>query len=204
METLKKMTRRAIKTSSYLLFPFLVGLFVTADHLVPVILTEKWVPCIPYLRVFCVVYIFMPLQTTNMQIYKGIGKSDISLVLEVIKKTIGVLGLLISVHFGPFAIAVAYAITTIVNCVISALPNKRIINYGVVEQCIDILPNILLSISFVIPLLIIGKLNLPHVVILIIQVLLAVVIYIGVSELLKIDAYKYIKKLIRSKDKTGV
>ena len=198
-DVLKKMMKRAMKTSGYLLFPFLIGLFVTADHLVPLILTEKWVPCIPYLRVFCIVYLFMPLQTTNMQVYKGIGRSGISLALEIIKKTIGVFGLLISMRWGSFAIACAYAITTVINAAVSAIPNKKMINYGLLEQIVDILPNVLLSASFAIPVFLIGRLNLHHGIILVLQIIIAIIIYLGVSIGFKVEPYRYIKNLLISK-----
>ncbi len=195
---LKKMTKRAIKTSSYLLFPFLVGMLVTAEHFVPLILTDKWIPCIPYLQVFCVVYLFMPLQTTNMQVYKGVGKTNISLLIEIIKKVIGIFGLLVSLRYGPFAIACAFAVTTIINAAISAIPNGSIIRYGLGEQILDIIPNALLALSFALPTWAIGQLPLSHAWVLILQIIVAVGMYWGVSELCKFEPYIYIKKLVLS------
>ena len=195
---LKKMIKRSLKTSSYLLFPLLIGLLLTADHLVPLLLTDKWIPSIPYLRLFCVVYMFMPLQTTNMQVYKGVGKSGLSLFLEIIKKIIGVSGLLLTMKHGPISIASAFAITTILNAIISAIPNSKIIKYGVLEQLYDILPNLLLSLSFAVPVYAIGRLQLHHALILVMQVVVSVILYVLLSELFKHDSYIYLKNLILS------
>ena len=198
---LKNMMKRAIKVSSYLLSPFLVGLFVVADNLVPVLLTEKWNPCIPYLQIFCLIYIVRPIQTTNMQVYKGVGKVGINLVLEIIKKTIGIAMLIIAIRFGPFAIACAYTVSSVINAIISALPNKRIINYGIGEQLRDMLPNFLLTLAFAVPVWFLGKLQINQVLVLAIQIAAGVLLYVCMSALLKNESFAYVKNLIFSKEK---
>ena len=61
------MTRRAIKTCVYVIAPLMMAMFFCAEPLVRLVLTEKWLPCVPYLRIICVAYSFWPIHITNQQ-----------------------------------------------------------------------------------------------------------------------------------------
>ncbi|MFW6015999.1 MAG: lipopolysaccharide biosynthesis protein, partial [bacterium] len=101
----KNMVRRSIVTSSYIVLPAMVGLAVVAEPLVKIILTDKWLPAVPFLQIFCVSSALMPIHTANLQAINALGRSDIFLKLEVIKKITGLIILLSSVPFGIYAIA---------------------------------------------------------------------------------------------------
>ena len=90
----KSMTRRAIKTSTYIMMPFMVGLAVCAEPLVSLILTDKWLPCVPFLRIFCFSFAFYPIHTANLNAIKALGRSDLFLKLEIIKKVVGIIAIL--------------------------------------------------------------------------------------------------------------
>ena len=72
MAAVRSMTRRAIKTSTFLMMPAMIGLAVCAEPLVQLILTEKWLPCVLFLRIFCITYAFYPIHTANMNAIKAI------------------------------------------------------------------------------------------------------------------------------------
>ena len=93
----KEMTRRAIKTSTFIMAPLLMGLAATADSLVYILLTAKWLPCVFYLRIFCVTYMFYPIHTANLNAIKALGRSDMFLKLEIIKKVVGLVLLALTV-----------------------------------------------------------------------------------------------------------
>ena len=69
----RSMTRRAIKTSTYIMMPVMIGLAVCAESLVSLILTDKWLPCVLFLRVFCITYAFYPIHTANLNAIKAMG-----------------------------------------------------------------------------------------------------------------------------------
>ena len=94
-QRVKAMTRRAISVSTYLIMPILAGLAACATPLVTLVLTEKWLPCVPFLRVFCLSYAFYPIHTANLNAIKAMGRSDISLKLEIIKKSVGFVSILV-------------------------------------------------------------------------------------------------------------
>ena len=85
-ERLKQISRRAMKTTSYVIFPMMVGLMFIGESLIDVLLGEKWLVCVPFLQCGCLYYMCQPIQTTNWQIIKAVGRSDLCLKLEIIKK----------------------------------------------------------------------------------------------------------------------
>jgi teichuronic acid exporter len=141
----KDMMRRAIVTSSFIIFPMMVGLAVTAEPLVKILLTDKWLPCVPFLQIFCASYALWPIHTANLQAINALGRSDIFLKLEIIKKMVGLSILGVTVFYGVYAIALGQVLGGIISTFINAYPNKKLLNYSYIEQWKDIMPSLLLS-----------------------------------------------------------
>lgn len=103
---LKEMTRWAIKIGIFVMGPAMLGLACMAEPLVRLMLTDKWIGCVFYLRVYCVIYMFMPVITTNINAIKAIGNSKLVLQLEVIKKIISISVLFIVVGISVKALVI--------------------------------------------------------------------------------------------------
>ncbi len=191
-ERVKNMTRRAMKTSTYVIAPVMMGLAFTAESVIRLILTEKWLPCVPFLRIFCITYMFYPVNTTNLNAIKAMGRSDLFLKLETIKKVIGLIVLLGTMWFGVMAMAYSLLFTSITSQIINSWPNKKLLDYSYPEQIRDILPGILLAVFMgccVYPVKWIGFSDLLT---LFIQVVMGACIYIGGSALLKLEGFRYL------------
>lgn len=198
-EAVKAMTRRAIRTSVYLMAPLLLGLATVSDKVVVLLLTEKWLPCVPYLVIFCFTYIFYPIHTANLNAIKAMGKSGYFLKLEIMKKILGVSVLLITMWHGPLVMCASGIFVTFINQAINAWPNKKLLNYSLWEQYKDILPSLLLTFVMGLGVWIVGAvLPLPALVTLVIQVLVGVAIYVGLSVLFKIDIFYDLLNLVKS------
>lgn len=197
-ERMKAMMRRSIVTSSLFLFPMMVGLAVVSEPLITIILTEKWLPCVPYMWIFCFNYVFMPIHTANLQALNAQGRSDQYLKLEIIKKTYGVIVLCITVFCfdSPIVIALGNAFTTVISCFVNAYPNKKLLNYSYIEQMRDIMPSAMLAIFMGIIIYPISWLHFSVLATLIVQIILGLAIYIISARFFKIDAYMYIEKRI--------
>lgn len=143
---LKQLTRQAIQISSFLLWPMMIGLCVVSSSLVTVLLTEKWLPCVPYICVFCISYGLWPIHTANLQAINAIGRSDVYLKLEIIKKVIGIISIFLSVQYGPFIMAISLLVTDLLATVVNAYPNKTLLNYGFFEQIKDMCPSFFLAV----------------------------------------------------------
>lgn len=192
---LKNMTRRAIKTSTYIIAPLMMGLAFCAPPIVRLILTEKWVPCVPYLRIFCITYMFYPIHTANLNAINAMGRSDYFLKLEIAKKVIGMLLLLLTMRISVMAMAYSLLISMVTSMVINSWPNKKLLKYSFIEQIIDILPNIFIAILMggVVSTIYIFKLS--DVMTLAIQIPLGAIVYIGLSIIFKIEEFQYLKNM---------
>lgn len=208
-EKVKQATRKSIQISSYILFPCMVGFACVAEQFVHVVLTDKWLPVVPYLMIMCFVYAFYPIHTANLTAIKAMGRSDLFLILEIIKKVVGLASILISMWFGVFWIAISSMITTIIGTIINAFPNKKLLNYSYFEQIKDLLPNLCIAaimggivyamnyLSLVI--------SIPSVALLILQIVVGIIIYIVLSVVTKNFGFNfilgYVKKIFHKKNK---
>lgn len=197
-ERVKNMTRRAIKTSTYIMAPLMMGLAFCAEPVVTLVLTEKWLPCVPFLRIFCITYMFWPVHTANLNAIKAMGHSDWFLKLEIIKTAVCIGALLATVNIGVTEIAYGALFTSAASQIINAWPNKKLLGYGYLEQVRDFAPGILLAVAMGVCVYFIGCIPLPTAVTLVIQVVSGAVIYFGASYVLKLEEFKYLLGIVKS------
>ena len=196
-ERVKHMTRRAIKTSTYVMAPFMMGLAFVAEPLTRLVLTEKWLSCVPYMCIFCITYMFYPIHTANLNAIKAMGRSDLFLKLEIIKKVIGIIAIISTMHLGVMAMTYSLIFTSVASQIINSWPNRKLLNYGYLEQLKDILPGILLAVFMGVCVSLVALLQLPDIVTLIIQIPLGAIIYIGLSKLFKLDSFEYLLDIVK-------
>lgn len=195
---LKNMTRRAIKISTYIMAPIMMGLAFCAEPIVRIVLTEKWIRCVPYLQIFCISYMFQPIHTANLNAIKAMGRSDLFLKLEILKKIVGMILLFTTMWFGVMAMAYSLLVTTVTSMFINSLPNKDLLDYSFREQMLDILPAVVLAIAMGIAVSFIKLLNFGNILTLLVQVPLGVFIYIIGSKLFKLDSFDYLLDIVKS------
>ena len=196
-EQVKMMTRRALITSVYIMAPFMIGLAFMAEPVICLLLTEKWLLSVPFLRIFCITYMFRPVHTANLNAIKALGRSDLFLKMEIMKKVIGLVVLVIAMPYGVMAMAYSLLINTLISQIINAWPNKKFLNYGYIEQVKDFMPSILLAIAMGCCIYPISALNMPDIIIITIQVFIGAVIYIVASIVLKIEAFQYVWEIVK-------
>lgn len=196
-EKIKSMTRRAIKTSTYIMAPLMMGLAFCATPIVKLVLTEKWLPCVPFLQIFCITYMFWPIHTANLNAINAMGRSDLFLKLEVIKKAMGLILLALTMKISVMAMAYSLLISGLLSQIINSWPNRKLLNYGYLEQLKDILPAILLAILMGVLVSLIQLLNLESAITLLIEIPLGAAIYIIGSKCLNLESYKYLVDMIK-------
>lgn len=196
-DRVKSMTRRAIKTSTYIMAPLMMGLAFCAEPIVGLVLTDKWLPCVPFLRIFCITYMFYPIHTANLNAIKAMGRSDLFLKLEIVKKVVGIALLLSTMWFGVMAMVYSLLVSSVLSQIINSWPNRKLLNYGYLEQLKDILPGIILAVFMGFCVNLVSLLDLSNIVTLLIQIPLGAVIYIVSSALLHLESFKYLIDMIR-------
>lgn len=196
-EHVREMIRRAVKTSTYIMFPMMAGLAICAEPFVRLLLTEKWLPCVPYMQIFCVMYAFYPLHTANLNAIKAMGRSDIFLKLEIIKKLISTVLLVAAVSFGVYAIALSQLLSCLIAMAVNAWPNRKLLGYSLLSQLKDILPPAALALVMGVCVWCVGLLGLSDLPTLALQILLGVLVYAALSALLKVDSFMYLLGFLR-------
>lgn len=196
-ERFKATVRRSMKTSTYIIFPFMAGLAAVAEPLVKIMLTDKWLPAVPFIQFCCFSYAFWPVHTANLQAVKALGRSDVFLKLEIIKKIIGVIILAITIPFGLTAMMFGRCISTISSSIINASPNKKLMDYSYVEQLMDMLPSIALSVIMCVAVLLVGTLDINLYLLLGLQIVVGIAVYVGLSVLFKLECFEYVLGILK-------
>lgn len=194
-EMMKAITQRVIKTSTFLVCGIMCLLAAISKPLVMVLLTEKWEGCVIFLQIGCAAYMLRPLQIINNSIIRASGRSALLLKLDLLKKGIGIILLLLMMPYGVEAIAWSYVALNVISTFINIYPNKDILKYGYMEQFRDLGSNMIVGILMGVIVWSLTLLPMSDYIILPMQLVVGFIIYILLSKLLKIESYSYIMKL---------
>ena len=142
---IKKGLQKALTMLVLVNFPMMIGLAVAARPLVLVLLTEKWAPCIPYLQLLCLAGLLYPLHLMNLNVLQALGRSDLFLRLEIIKKALIVINIVVTYRWGIAAMIYGMIITSLLSYYFNSYYNGVLINYPIKEQVNDLLPYLIMS-----------------------------------------------------------
>lgn len=199
LEVLKQTTRHSIRFSSYIMSPIMLGLAAVAEPFVRLILTDKWLPCVPLVQLFCIFYLFQPIHTANTQAINAVGRSDLSLKLELFRDAIQLVVLIAVMRISVNAIVISMAIMSTLFVFVNAYPNIRLLNYTIKEQLSDILPNICMSLLMFVCAYAMKNISSNDLITLILQIAVGAIVYIVFSVVSKNNEFNYIKNLCFSK-----
>lgn len=197
VEEVKGMTRRAMKTSAYIISPMMFGLAAVAEPVVLLLLTEKWLPCVPFLQILCINCALTPLQSANLQAIYALGRSDVALRLNVIKKTFGFVMVVVFARISVLAMTWAGVATGFFSLVVNTYPNRELMGYGIWEQLRDVIPSWLLSGAMVVLVRQVALLGLPLIAELGVMIVVGVGSYVGLSVLFRVESFRYLLNTIQ-------
>lgn len=197
---LKQMLKRSIRISMYVLSPINFGLIACAKPLVSLVLTDKWLPCLPFMYIFCIRNNFTAINVLNQNVYTATGRGGLYLKIDFIKKGINIILLIVCMYFGGImGIAFSILFSTLAYIIVNTMQIKKDLDYGLLEQLKDIIPNVLLAVFMMIPVYAVQFLRLNNLITLVLQVSVGVVIYITLSIVVKNDSYIYIYDMVKSR-----
>lgn len=197
-EKIRNIVSRTMRVSSYIMFPLMIGMVAVSKPLIFVLLTEKWTEAIPYMQIMCIAGAVNSVTNTNLQALKAIGRSDVVLKLEFIKKPVGLVMILISMRFSVLAIAWTMPIYAIYAAIVNMGPNKKLIGYGLKDQIMDLSPATLLSIIMFLAMKLVEQVYVTMPVLLVLQVLVGALVYLLASYISKADAFIYLLQYVKS------
>ena len=195
----RQMVRRAIQLSSFAVLPMLIGLFAVGDNLVLALLGEQWLICVPFLRIMCISYCFWPIHITNLQAINAVGRSDIFLKLEIVKKALSVLALVIGMQYSVTVMVGLKAFQDFLCTFVNAAPNKKLLGYSITHQWMDVMPSAALSVVMGVAVWFVGRL-MPGVNVwltLVVQIGCGVAVYAGLAWVFKMESFRYLCEMVR-------
>lgn len=198
-EEIKQIRRKSLMMMEYVIFPPMFGMIAVADKMISVLMTEKWLPAVPYVRITCLAAIIGVLGTTLIQEVKAIGRSDITLKMELIKKPIFLVVAFVAIQFGIEAIAWTLVVDEIIAFSFNVYPVRKYIGFDFLTYLRDALPSLIMSVVMVASVVAIGHFVRNDVICLAIQVVIGGGIYIGLSIISKNKSFMYLKQMIKNK-----
>ena len=198
-EKLINALRRTLKLSMYICFPLMIGLCILSKPLTLVLLTEKWLPCVPFMQLQCILCIFWPLSTINHAI-NAIGKSGVVLKINIIAKGLTIFFVIVCVRYGVYAIMLGSLLSAVISTLfISIRYYQKYLNYGLKSILKDLHSSAVFSIIMGGNMYLITVMNLNVFVQIIVQVIIGILIYWLCSVVTNNENYSYIKTLVISK-----
>lgn len=192
-EALKTVMQKAIRISTYVLAPILLGLFAISEEFVEVVLTDKWLACVPFIRITSIMCLFYPIHTVNIQALNALGKSGLVLKLEAIKKGLSIIVLLISMCFGVMGIALGAMAVSLLSTYINASYGKQAVGYSFMSQMKDICVSLFIASVMAGCVFLLNHVVLVNkLVLLIVDIVIGCLMYLGLSIALKVPELKYL------------
>lgn len=199
-ETVKKMGKRAIKVSSFVLLPLYFGLIATAYNLILILLTEKWLLCVPFLIIMCINGIIGTLDTIDIQLLKSIGKSGTVLKIEFIKKPLYLMITIFALKFNLYFLATTVPVSSVIATIVNSICVNKCIGYSLWEKLKDIFKSLVSALIMGVAIYVINYIPIPVILKFFLQFFTGAGLYILLSILLKNDSLNYLLSL-RSRDK---
>lgn len=196
-ENVKKMGKRAIKVSSFVLLPLYFGLIAVASNLILILLTEKWLFCVPFLIIMCINGIIGTLDTIDIQLLKAIGKSGTVLKIEFIKKPLYLIIMLIALRFNLYMLAATVPISSVIAVIVNSFCVYKYIGYSLFEKIKDIFKSFISAMIMCAAVYFMNYIPVSFVLKLFLQIAAGIGLYILFSIIFKNDNLKYLITLMR-------
>ena len=191
--------KKTLGLGSLMVFPAMIGLAAVAEPLVKLLLTDKWLPCVPFMQIICIAQVPFIVSASNLVAIKSMGRSDIYMKLEFIRRIamLAMLGLTVLLFDQVIAMAYSFAVSAWLDVLIIAAPNKKLLGYGVWSQVKDTWKILVAALIMGAAVLGINYILMPVALKLVLQILCGIIVYIISCWALKIDILVYALKLLR-------
>lgn len=192
---MKRGVKKALSLLVLVNFPLMLGISVVAYPLVLVLLTDKWLPCVPYLQLLCFVGLLYPVHLINLNALQALGHSDLFLRLEVIKKVLVIINIALTWQWGISAMIIGMLVLSVVSLYLNSYYTGRLIDYRIGEQVRDISPYLFVSALMGGIVHLAGYLPYPNEwSMLLLQIMLGVIIYVSLCRIFRLPAFMEVWK----------
>jgi len=195
---LKEAYKKIIKLTMFIAFVLMLGLAAIAKPLVLVLIGEKWLPSVEFLQIICFSAMLYPLHSLNLNMLQVKGRSDLFLILEIVKKTIAIGPILLGIFIGIKSMLWGSVLTSFISYYLNSYYSGRDLDYGIMEQIKDLLPSFLFSIIIAALVWTISLINISPFFLLPLQLSTGFIVIFAIGELTKMNEYIELKIIIIS------
>ncbi len=197
IDTLRGMARRSVKVTSFIMIPILVAVAVMTKPLVVVVLTEKWLPCVPFLVIYCFLRMAGPILNIDKQVFYALGKSGVNLYYEIGLFVCNFIALFIAIKINVLAIAIGALIVEILGALAIFIVSSKIYDYKLKDRFLDMWKPVLGSIVMAGVLFAVTLIGMSDIGILTLQIISGTVVYFSMAKLTKDDNLKYCLSVVK-------
>ena len=190
-DRLKASCRKIVKVSAFINFPLMLGLIVTAEPLIKVLLTDKWLPSVIYIQILSLWGLVFTIHYLNLNILKSKGRSDLYFRIGLFGNVLTSIAIIIGIKWGIIGLVIGRIVVSYIVYILGAYYTNRLIKYSITEQISDILPYLFISMTMAILVYLAGiHFNEPALIKLIVQIFFGAVVYLGLARLFRLEALK--------------
>lgn len=193
-----RMLRKSMRMSLYVCAPIMLGMYVVAEPMVLVLLTNKWIGAVPFVQLSCLICLMWPMSAiTHAVIAKG--KSSTALMLNIMSNVIGIIFLAVSIKFGVYAFVLSSLFSSIVCRIISAFVYKKTLGYSIKNQLYDIVSPVWRAVLMAVLVYPINLMHFSPFLKLLVMVSIGGVVYVILSYLFKSEEFVSILGMLKKK-----
>ena len=193
-ERVLSILRKSVRVSSYTIYPLLIGLGIVATPFVSLILTDKWLEIVPYMRVYCFRSLLIVGMILRHQALYGTGRSDVYMNEHIVARLINFAILLAVFRISVFAIVMSVIANSVIMMGIIAFTSKKYNGYGYRQQVADVMPSLIACTIMAVPVYFLQFLGLSNGLTLMLQIVVGATIYIGYSKMARLEEYEICKE----------
>lgn len=199
-ERLERNYRKLLKMSAYIIFPMMCLLAAVSKPLIVILIGEKWEFCSVLLIPICFSMMWFPIHAINLNLLQVKGRSDLFLRLEIIKKTLGVTVLCLSIPLGIIAMCYANIVTSILSLIINTYYTGKLIHVGFLSQMDDLKTILILSLSMFAIVFVGGTVIDNNWAWLILGSVFGILFYVEASKILKLEYLSVTINVLKNKE----
>ncbi|MEG1463857.1 MAG: lipopolysaccharide biosynthesis protein [Mucinivorans sp.] len=188
-----------LRMACYVIFPIMIALCVMAEPLIELLLTDKWLPAVPFFQILCLAYMWDPVMKINHNMLNVKGRSDYFLRAEIIKKAVAVLILVATIPFGITVMCLGLIAYSFADMLIIIHFTHRLTQITLAQQTKALMPIILLSVTMGLVIWLVMFISTTALWQLILGSIAALIYYFGGSYILKFNELKQILSIMRNR-----
>lgn len=196
-ERLSSSYRRMIKLSAFVMFPVMTVMCAVARPMVLFLIGEKWSSCIVLLQIMCFSYMFVPISGLNLNLLQIKGRTDLALKIEVIKKSVCFVMIVIVLRYGLVAYCVADFVQSMFALFLNTYYTGKLINVGYLRQMRDIMPTLLISLIAMSCAFAIQLCPMAHILHLLVGGIVGMAVYMLLAFAFRFDELKDVKYMLK-------